>query len=182
MVTSAVPSHVHVPQASCADLIAIAMPDCASAQLFSKMLFSTSTRRAFLSSNRFLTVHLPFHVGSFQTWFPRIVMSLGERPTIPGSAPPNMTFSPAPARKLFSMRYGPGPFHPSIAWESNPLAWHSLIHELSTAVRAEFSTMQRTTLAVLVPCTYTRSRMKSCGTLLSDVWPSPPLSPSFMIP
>jgi hypothetical protein len=81
-----------------ADLITIAMPVCASAQLFSNTLPSTSVRRALFNSNRFLTVHTPFHDGFLKKWFRRMVMSEGTRFGIPGSLPPNMMFSPAASR------------------------------------------------------------------------------------
>src|SRR4051794_1639855 len=102
-VTSLVPSQRQEPQESCDDLKTIA-DSCPAGHVFSNTFPSYSTRRAFLSSVRFFTVHFPRHAGSFATWFRRMVISDGERFAMPGSAPPNMMFSPAPPRKLFSMR------------------------------------------------------------------------------
>jgi hypothetical protein len=48
-------------------------------------------------------------------------MSLGTRPVITGSFPPNMMFSPDASRWLFRMRYGPGPPVPEIACESEKM-------------------------------------------------------------
>ena len=44
---------------------------------------------------------------------------------MPGGEPPNMIFSVAAARKLFSIRYGPGPVQPPIACASAPRSWIS---------------------------------------------------------
>ena len=84
----------------------IAKPLWAWAQARSKRLPSISTRRAFFSSNRFLTAHAaPANSGSpiFQAsglakWLRRISMSDGTRSAMAGSAPPNITFSPAASR------------------------------------------------------------------------------------
>ena len=48
------------------DFQTMAKPSCASAQLFSRMFPSASTRCAFLSSKRFFTVHTPFHDGGLK--------------------------------------------------------------------------------------------------------------------
>ena len=104
----------------------IANPFCACGQLYSSKLPSTRTRRAFLSSKRFLTAHsTPSNEGSsffqrngFAMWFRTTSMSAGTRPGIDGSPPPNMMFSPEASRKLPAILKGPGPFHPEIAWAS----------------------------------------------------------------
>ena len=96
----------------------IAAPFCASTQLFSRTLSSMRTLRALLSSSRFLTVQRPRQATGFRIRLCRIEMSLGTRPGIAGSAPPNITFSPAPSSRLSSMTNGPGPFQPPMAWVS----------------------------------------------------------------
>src|SRR5215475_13824467 len=74
-------------------------PACAAAQLYSMTLPSTVTSWAFFSSNRFLTTQLCVrHASGLARWFPVKVIFEGTRPTIDGSAPPNMTFSPAASR------------------------------------------------------------------------------------
>src|SRR5688572_204218 len=60
-VTSFVPSHVQAAQVSVEDLITIAMPTCDATHECSITLPSSSTRRAFFNSNRFLIDHVPFH-------------------------------------------------------------------------------------------------------------------------
>ena len=70
------------------------------------MFPSINTRWAFFNSSRFLIVQaLPAYVGSFAfqlsglvMWLRRISMSDGTRFGIDANAPPNMMFSPAPAR------------------------------------------------------------------------------------
>ena len=84
----------------------IAKPFCACGQLCSNRLPSTSTRRAFFSSKRFFTVHaVPSNAGcsllqrsGLAKWLRVDSMSAGTRSWIDGSAPPNMTFSPAASR------------------------------------------------------------------------------------
>jgi hypothetical protein len=63
-------------------------------------------------------------------------MSDGTSPGTLGSAPPNITFSPAPSSRLFSIRNGPAPFQPAIACESAPASLRSEIQESTTAVIA----------------------------------------------
>src|SRR6478672_6002190 len=50
----------------------MAKPGCAATQLYSSRLFSTRTRRAFFSSNRFLTDHFePRQSSRFAKWLRR---------------------------------------------------------------------------------------------------------------
>ena len=77
----------------------IAYPACAPLQLNCMMLWRTTTRRAFFSSNRFFTVHVvPRHDGFFVRKLSSTVMSLGTTPAMLLAAPPNMMFSPAASR------------------------------------------------------------------------------------
>ena len=73
----------------------------------------------------------------------RMVMFAGTSPWIAGSAPPNMMFSPVASRKLFSIRYGPGPFHPQIACVSMPCPLMLLICQLRIDVSALLRAMPR---------------------------------------
>src|SRR5436190_18376378 len=85
----------------------IAKPFCEAAQLLSSLLPSIRTRRAFLSSSRFLTDHLvPTEAASLSRQLAAFVsvlwlrtMSGGTSPAIDGSPPPHTTFSPAPSRQ-----------------------------------------------------------------------------------
>src|SRR5678815_4084437 len=81
------------------DLITMHMPTWLAAHAHGcHTLPSTRTRCAFLSSNPFFTLHRPFHASGLEKWLRRIVISLGRNVESAGSAPPNMTFSPAPSR------------------------------------------------------------------------------------
>ena len=72
-----------------------------------------------------------------------MVMFAGTSPVDRRIAPPNMMFSPEASRKLFSIRYGPGPFHPQIACVSMPCPLMLLIWELRIDVSALLRAMPR---------------------------------------
>src|SRR2546429_5861672 len=82
-VTFCVTDHGAVPLSFC-DLNTSANPSCASTQLFSNTLPSTSTRCAFLTSNRFFTVHTPRHANGLKKPLWRISQSEGIKPSSPG--------------------------------------------------------------------------------------------------
>ncbi len=81
-------------------------PFCAIGQFCSMTLPSMRARLAILSSSRFLTDQAvplyrgspAFHARGLMKLLYRISMSEGIRPLTAGSAPPNMTFSPAASR------------------------------------------------------------------------------------
>ena len=77
-------------------VITNAYPVWPAAQLFSIVLPSTVTVRAFLNSTRFFTVQLCVRQASgLEIRFRRMVMFDGTRLGIDGSLPPNITFSAA---------------------------------------------------------------------------------------
>src|SRR5690349_17597799 len=140
-----------VPPVWFSDFITKAKPFCASAQLFSITLPSMSTRFECFDSKRFFTCQTPFHETGRVMWLPRIVMSEGDAFGVVMSPPPNMTTSWPASRWLFWMRKGPGPFQPTIAWESPWLLWQSLSHESTTALVALLSITHRLTSWLDVP-------------------------------
>ena len=77
-------------------VITNAYPVCPAAQLFSIVLPSTVTLRAFLNSTRFFTVQFWLrHASGLEIRLRRIVIFDGTRFGIEGSFPPNITFSAA---------------------------------------------------------------------------------------
>ena len=70
---------VHGADVLCARTVnRIAKPDCPPAQLFSIRLPSIWTKRAFFSSSRFFTTHVPERQDNGRVmWLRRMTMSLG---------------------------------------------------------------------------------------------------------
>ena len=130
---------------------------------------SISIRRACLVSMIVLVIHTPLHEAGRVNRLPVMVMSDGDRFVIEGSAPPNITAWWPPSTWLFLMRYGPGPFHPTMPCESPLFEWQSEIHESMTADVALWSETQRRIACVGWPCTNTRSRTRLCATSDSAV-------------